>query len=315
MSQQPPGTDPTRDPEGEPTPEAGTPPPQQESDAETARVPWEEAAPPPAAAEQGWASPAAPPSPPGVPPPASADTAGTPQEGGTGPAVLWATPTAQARLEVPGAPGLSFADTASRLIAFIIDSILVGVVGSIIAAVLGFGTTRTFQSGTATGVSTSVQGAAFAVPFLILGFVYFVFFWTGGRRATPGQQIFKLQVGNAFDGQPLTVTQAIKRWLGYGTFLTIFALVPTIYALASLAQFIWFIVLLVTTAQSPTKQGLHDRFANTAVVRPSGESGGLAKTCLIIGIVLFLILLFSIVGLIFLGSQMSDILSRVGTSV
>ena len=38
-------------------------------------------------------------------------------------------------------------------------------------------------------------------------------------------------------------------------------------ALAYLLSFIWFIALLVTTAQSPTKQGLHDRYAKTMVVK------------------------------------------------
>jgi len=287
VSQQPPGTDPTRDPEGVPTPEAPTPPAAPPvSDVETARVPWG----------------------------AAADSA--PQTGDTPPAVLWAAPSSSAQKEVPGAPGLSFADTVSRLIAFVIDGFLVGILGSILAAVLGFGTTRTFQSGTTSGASVSVEGAAFAVPFVFLGFLYFVFFWTGGRRATLGQQIFKLQVGNAFDGQPLTLTQAVKRWLGLGLFLSLFAAVPVVYGLASLAQFVWVIVLLVTTVRSPTKQGLHDRFANSAVVRPSNQSSsGLATACLILVVVLVLLAVFSIVALIFLGSQVSDILSRVGDSI
>jgi hypothetical protein len=38
------------------------------------------------------------------------------------------------------------------------------------------------------------------------------------------------------------------------------------------ALLLWSIVLLVTTAVSPTKQGLHDRFANSAIVQPIGGS-------------------------------------------
>ncbi|MBA3852575.1 MAG: hypothetical protein H0X59_09460, partial [Chloroflexi bacterium] len=37
--------------------------------------------------------------------------------------------------------------------------------------------------------------------------------------------------------------------------------------LIGLAAFVYFIALLVTTAQSPTKQGLHDRYAKTMVVK------------------------------------------------
>ena len=300
VSQQPPGTDPTSDSEGASTPEPGTPPPSAPTvpDDQTTRVPWE---------------PAPPIAPSGLPP---AGESGPPSAGGTGPTVLWATPTSQAAMEVPGAPGLSFADTTSRVVAFIIDSFLVGITGSIIAAVLGLGRTSTFQSGTTTGATVSVQGAAFAIPFVVLGFLYFVYFWSGGRRATLGQRIFNLQVGNAFDGQPLTLTQAVKRWLGLGLFLSLFAVTPAIYGWASLAQFVWVIALFVTTWRSPTKQGLHDRFANTAIVRPSNQSSsGWATACLIVVVVVLLLFVFSIVALIFLGSQVSDILSKVGDSI
>jgi hypothetical protein len=99
-------------------------------------------------------------------------------------------------------------------------------------------------------------------------------------------------------------------------FLSLFAATPAIYGLASLAQFVWVIVLFVTTVRSPTKQGLHDRFANTAIVRPSNQSSsGLATTCLIIVIVVILLFVVSVVALVFLGSQVSDILSRAGDSI
>ena len=76
------------------------------------------------------------------------------------------------------------------------------------------------------------------------------------------------------------------------------------------------IVLLITTATSPTKQGLHDRFANTALVSPSGQgASGLAKACLIIVVVLFLLFVLSIVALILLGNQVSSILSEIGESI
>ena len=41
------------------------------------------------------------------------------------------------------------------------------------------------------------------------------------------------------------------------------------------------IVLLVTTAASPTKQGLHDRIANSAIVQPIGREGPVTA-CLIL---------------------------------
>ena len=35
----------------------------------------------------------------------------------------------------------------------------------------------------------------------------------------------------------------------------------------------WAVALLVTTVSSPTKQGLHDRFAGSAIVQPTGATG------------------------------------------
>ncbi len=73
-------------------------------------------------------------------------------------------------------------------------------------------------------------------------------------------------------------------------------------------------ILLVTTASHPQKMGLHDRFANTAMVRPAnaGNAAGIVIGCLLI---IIAVALLSIVALIFLGSQVSAILSEVGESV
>jgi uncharacterized RDD family membrane protein YckC len=293
-------------PDGEPgsgpaDPQAATPTPG--SDADTTRVPWEQ----PPATPPTSPTPAVPPVPPAAAP-------GPP--GSTGPSVLWASPTAPVSQEVPGAPGLSFADTASRFVAYVLDSILVSIIGSIIASVLGLGRGTVVTSGSTATANYAVTGGAFLVPYVVVGFAYFVFFWSGGRRATPGQQLFKLQVGNAFDGMALTSTQAVKRWLALGTFLSLFSILPAIYPLASLVELVWVIALFVTTVRSPTKQGFHDKFANSAVVRPSGQSSSaLLMTCLIIILVLAALFVVSIIALIFLGSQLSTILSDVGSSI
>ncbi|MEA2518238.1 MAG: hypothetical protein QOF49_318, partial [Chloroflexota bacterium] len=42
---------------------------------------------------------------------------------------------------------------------------------------------------------------------------------------------------------------------------------PLIGALIGLLSLVWVIALVVTTAQSPTKQGLHDQFAKSIVVK------------------------------------------------
>ena len=220
-------------------------------------------------------------------------------------------------MEVPGAPGLSFADTTSRVVAFIIDSFLVGITGSIIAAVLGLREDEHLPVGDHDGRHSLGPGRSVRGP--VRGVSASSTSSSSGaagaaRPSASGSSI--CQVGNAFDGQPLTLTQAVKRWLGLGLFLSLFAVTPALYGLASLAQFVWVIVLFVTTWRSPTKQGLHDRFANTAMVRPSNQSSsGWLTACLIIVVVVLLLFVFSIVALIFLGSQVSDILSKVGDSI
>ena len=181
-------------PDGEPGSDPGDPqatPPPPGADADTTRLPFEE---PPATLRPTASAPApcrrrARPGLPGSMPGAS---------------VLWASPTAPVSQEIPGAPGLSFADTPSRFVGYVLDSIIVSIIGSIIAAILGLGRGTVVTSGGTTSANYAVTGGAFLVPYVVVGFAYFVFFWTGGRRATPGQQLFKLQVGNAFDGMALT---------------------------------------------------------------------------------------------------------------
>ena len=245
-----------------------------------------------------------PPAPPPASPLISAEPAATP-----GGAANWTVPTRSTPQEV--APGLVWADTPSRFVAYVIDSFLVGIVASIVGSAFGFQ-----QMNPTLGQGVDARSSiGLAVITTVIGAAYFILFWSGGRRATLGQMLFKIQVANAFDGQPLTTTQAVKRWIGLGNFLTLISFLPGTLGLAALVQFVWSIVLLVTTTSSPTKQGLHDKFANSAVVRPAGAGNGLAMACMVIVIGLFVLAIVSIIGLVFLGGQVSTILSTVGDSI
>ncbi len=253
----------------------------------------------------GPPGPATPPTP--LPPPASTAT-------GLPPGIGWAPPV-PVRQEV--APGLAFSDTLPRFVAWIIDGLLLTLIGAVIASIVGVGTavTSTIESPTD---QIDYNEIFFANELTIVGLavsaLYFIGSWSGGRRATLGQRLLKIQVGNAFDGRPLTLDQAIRRWLGFGEFIWLIGFVPGLAGFSSL-YFLWVVVLLITTAASPTKQGLHDRLANSAVVRPINAGNGLAIGCIVILLILLAIPLLSIVALIFLGSQVSSILSEVGASV
>lgn len=255
-------------------------------------------------------------------PPASpwmpAPDQGTPVGGTPPPTVGWAAPDAHdGARPVPGAPGLVFAGTLPRLVAYVIDALLLAIVASIIAGALGYGTTTIGETPNAgSSFNYSLSSAVFAIPFAILSLAYSVFFWTGGRRATPGQRVFDFQVANAFDGRDLTLSQAVRRWFFLGSAVGLLALIPSLETASNSIGLLWALALLITTAMSPTKQGLHDRLANSAVVRPAGQSSSaLVTACLVLIIILVAFAVLSIVALIFLGGQMSDILDEVGRSI
>ena len=247
----------------------------------------------------------APPSPPPASPILSADPTPAP-----GPTVAWSAP---APAPAVGAPGLTWADTPTRFVAYIIDSFLEAFIAIVVLSILGVALAGTSTDPVAT---TQSSGIFYALAALI-GAAYYILSWSGGRRATPAQRLFNIQVGDAFDGRALTTTQAVKRWVGLGGFLGLFSIVPSdaVLGAVNLIQFLWAIVLLISTVTSPTKQGLHDKFANSAVVRPAGAGTSAAIGCVIIVILLFVLAIVSIVALIFLGGQVSAILSAVGESV
>jgi len=93
-----------------------------------------------------------------------------------------------------------------------------------------------------------------------------------GPQEAVGMRVLGMQVGNAFDGKTLTTDQALRRavalW-GPGTIAQFFNGLPAIGSILGLLALLWGIYLLYTTAQSPTKQGFHDTFANTVVVKAS----------------------------------------------
>ena len=201
------------------------------------------------------------------------------QASGTGGAGGWAAAPAQS---VPGTAGYFYADVPNRAIAYIIDAIILVIIGSIVGVVL---TGITGPTATPNPNPTNFNdllvvnyGAALvsAVVSALINAAYFIGTWTK-MRGSPGQKILGMQVGNETDGATLTLNQAVTRWLLLGAPLglasALAAGLPTVGLLIGLAGLVWFIILLVTTAQSPTKQGLHDRYAKSVVVK-AGRSVG-----------------------------------------
>ena len=164
--------------------------------------------PPNPSLDSGWTTPEPPPpsptdpttvwSPasPGVPP---TPTPSPPAQGGlvSSAPVSWSPPP-WASVEV--APGLAYADTTSRAVAYFVDLVILAIVGVALGSLLPQTTTRATDLN---DLMSSSNPAGTVLAFLI-DLAYFVIAWTGGRRATIGQRLFSIQVGNAFDGRSLS---------------------------------------------------------------------------------------------------------------
>ncbi len=190
------------------------------------------------------------------------------------PSAGWAAPPPPVQA---GPAGFVYADVPNRAIAYIIDAILVGIVAGIITGVLG-------GVGLSTGTSTpgtldfELNYVGLLVSAIIgaaISAAYFVYTWTS-MRGTVGMKALGMQIGNAVDGKTLTMDQATRRWLviaAPGILAQVLFVIPALGALIGFVAFGWFIYLLWTTYSSPTKQGFHDKFANTMVVKAARAAG------------------------------------------
>ncbi len=168
------------------------------------------------------------------------------------------------------ASGLVFADVPNRAIAFIIDAILLGLIGVIVSSILGgmglsAGTLDSNLQFTVNPAGVVVQG----IVNLVISAGYFIYTWTS-MRATIGMRLLGMQIGNAGDGRAITMEQAVRRYLaiwGPNLLAQLLSPIPLISFIVGIAALLWIIYLIYTTANSPTKQGWHDVFANTQVVK------------------------------------------------
>ena len=286
---------------GGPAPEAGTPPPPEPQSEPLPPVEPVEPAPPPAepgspiiSAEptppaSGWqtpAEPAAPGTPPVVPP-------------GGG----WEMPTAVAAA-LPQQQGYVIAGVGARVVAWLIDVTLAGIVPGILAFAVVDWTgimreaieqARLSPSGQITGMTaTTIPVTLDYILATLIGlgvqFLYFVGFWTSRWQATPGMIGLKMRAVDANTGSTLSVLQATKRWIALGWPLALLSLVPALQAVQGLLQLGLTVFLFFTTVTNDRKQGLHDKFANSLVIRSvTSGSGATFAGCLVWGVLVILI--------------------------
>lgn len=217
---------------------------------------------PPSGPPQGWQS-----SPqPGAPPPAPPPAGGMPS---------W-TNNITARGTMAGPAGVALADIPDRIIAWVIDAIIIGVAGYLISFILGtvLKETRTdsFLGVPILVTGPSLLGQLIAVLLVVgLSAGYFIYMWSRMGGATVGMRAMKISVRDATSGQTIGQSQAINRWLVIGLPFALYSIyylpIALIGLLAGIALLVYEIYLLMTTAQSPTRQGWHDKFAKTVVAK------------------------------------------------
>ena len=120
-----------------------------------------------------------------------------------------------------------------RVLAFIIDSVILGVINFVVAAILSSSSTGRY------GIQT------------LLGIIYFSYFWSASSiwpGQTVGDKLLNLRVVKT-DGSDISIVQAFIRYIGLViSFLVIF-------------------IGVIWVAFDPNKQGWHDKIAGTYVIK------------------------------------------------
>jgi uncharacterized RDD family membrane protein YckC len=232
-------------------------------------------------------------------PPSGADPSGAP---GDQPVVAWSPPAAPAARPAVG-EGLVIAGFFSRLVAFVIDLLVLGCITIAIGLVVG-----AYREGSTQAVTLGVGLVGVAI-----GGLYFVAFWTSGWRATLGMRLIGIRLLQAADGTPLPLEAAVIRWLALIGIVELLSIVPVATGVLGLIALVWWIILLVTTATDRLHQGMHDRWAGSVVVQPApGGSGAAVVGCLVL---IALALFVPFIAFLLVSDDLRDILSRVGTSI
>ena len=261
----------------------------------------------------------------GPPGPTSSILSANPAVDSNAPVVRWQLPEPLAA--APNREGYVIAGVGGRIVAYLIDAVLVGIVPTILALILVdySGLFEQFRRSIATGHAGQ---AAIVVPMTLdlilvsfigvaIQYLYFVGFWTSGGRATPGLRGLRMQVVDARSGGPLSIGQATRRWAALGAPLTLLTILPALQSVAGLIQIGLVVLIFFTVVANDRRQGLHDRWANSLVIRDA-RSGDRATA---LGCVLFAVLLIafgiivSAIAIIAVGPAFQQLLIDAGNSI
>ncbi len=138
--------------------------------------------------------------------------------------------------EIGPAPGVVFAGPGARLVAYIVDVIIVSLVIVLLTIV-----------GVALAVTIPLLAVLPFVAVVVIPLVYFPYYWSSSGQ-TPGMKMMGIRVVRDRDGGPVTGGQAVLRLLGYWVSGFVFYL-----------GYVWIFI-------DKRKRGWHDLIAGTVVV-------------------------------------------------
>lgn len=139
--------------------------------------------------------------------------------------------------------GHAYAGFWIRALAYLIDSLIVGIPVAIVAlGLMGGSAALTSQNQT----QIRALGQIYQYLTLAASFMYFVYFWTQG--STPGMRLLNLRVADQTTFEPIGPGKSVLRFIGF-----------VVSSFCCLIGFIW-------AAFDGRKQGWHDKIGGTVVV-------------------------------------------------
>jgi uncharacterized RDD family membrane protein YckC len=175
----------------------------------------------------------------------------------------------------PGPAGLLYADVPNRIIALVVDGIILTAIGFVLSLMFGG---LVAEDGAIDGSGGGLQVGPFMVVAVLQAVISVVYFGVGWKtlHGTPGMRLLGLRIGDEVEGGEIGWRAVLLRWLLLGVpwILVGFAVIvpDAVGLLLSAVGAAWLLLLLYTMAQSPSGQGLHDRVAHTIVVRARRRS-------------------------------------------
>jgi uncharacterized RDD family membrane protein YckC len=179
------------------------------------------------------------------------------------PPVSWATPGSASTDGIEVAKGIVLAGIGTRIAAFLVDVFVLGALAITITLV------------TARAITDRPTGDLIAGTIVaILGVAYFAISWVGPWAATPGQRLARLRVVDAGSLERIDARRALVRSLALGSALSLLSFPAAVSRYIEVIAVVWAMILLGTAIFDGRRQGLHDRWARTIVVRPAAAGPG-----------------------------------------